>query len=46
MPGIDYQECVITDSSCPIGRVWELRDGRLIQHADAPARVVAGLLAG
>ena len=25
MPGIDYQECVITDSSCPIGRVWELR---------------------
>ncbi|MGE3268239.1 MAG: ribosomal protection-like ABC-F family protein [Chloroflexota bacterium] len=27
------------------GQVWELRDGRLIQHLDEPARVVAGLLA-
>jgi len=27
------------------GQLWELRDGRLIQHLDAPAQVVAGLLA-
>jgi macrolide transport system ATP-binding/permease protein len=27
------------------GQVWELRDGRLIQHHDPPALVVAGLLA-
>ena len=26
------------------GQVWELRDGRLIQHHDAPALVVAGLV--
>ena len=27
------------------GQLWELRDGRLIQHHESPAAVVAGLLA-
>jgi macrolide transport system ATP-binding/permease protein len=27
------------------GQLWELRDGRLIQHHESPALVVAGLLA-
>jgi macrolide transport system ATP-binding/permease protein len=26
------------------GKVWELRDGRIIRHEDEPARVVAGMM--